>query len=94
MHGIGGHTIAEAKENVSHAEAMRWLEYLEQRGSLNLGTRMESGFALLAVIMAKGFKLKHHTGRDLKIEDFLPHADKDQGELTMESVILAFGKIL
>ena len=66
--GIGGRTVAEAKENLQFAEFMDWLRYRQMRGSFNIGTRLESGFALLAWIInrALGGKAEQHY--------FMPHA--------------------
>lgn len=76
--GIGGKTVAEAKENVSYAEFMAWLAYRRKRGPLNLSTRMDHGFALIATLITRGL------GGKAEMTDFLPFADET--ELTVDSV--------
>ena len=51
---------------MTHIEARRWQAYMEQRGTLNLGLRIEAGFALLAT------QINRALGGKAKIEDFLP----------------------
>jgi hypothetical protein len=69
--GIGGRTIAEAKERVSFAEFMSWARYRNRRGSLNLGMRIERGTAMLAAMYANA----HSKDGGFKFHDFAPHHD-------------------
>lgn len=68
MNGVGGRTIAEAKESMTQSEAIQWSVYLRKRGSLHTGRRLEIGFAhvLDAIYKALGQK-------DLSPRDFMPH---------------------
>lgn len=50
LHGIGGRTIAEAVHRISYPEFLRWCAFRRKRGSLNLGMRLEEGFAMLASV--------------------------------------------
>jgi hypothetical protein len=70
LHGIGGNTIAQAKENLTQREALAWARYIAKRGSLNVGTRIEQGIARLAVIWI------HTQGGKAQMADFMPHADQ------------------
>lgn len=83
LHGIGGSSIEEAKENLSADEAARWAEYIRRRGSLNWGMRLERGFALIASILVQA-----HGGR-ASMDDFTPHAD--QQEATLDDVMQLMG---
>lgn len=67
--GIGGRTVAEAKENVQYVEFLDWLTYRRMRGSFNLGNRLESGFALIAHLISRA------AGGSATQVDFMPHAD-------------------
>lgn len=67
--GIGGRTVAEAKENLQYAEFLDWLTYRRMRGSLNMANRMESGFALIASLISRA------CGGNAKQIDFMPHAE-------------------
>lgn len=66
LNGIGGRTVAEAKASLSYNEALSWMAYVEQNGTLNLGLKLERGFALLATI------LNNLHGGKAAFEDFLP----------------------
>lgn len=81
LNGVGGCTVAEAKERLTYAEALSWFAYIRKRGSLNLGTRLEAGFALQAAIQS---------GKQMT--DFMPHADRD-AELSVESVFKKLGGV-
>ena len=75
LHGIGGSSIAEAKENLSYDEVIAWSHYIRKRGSLNWGMRIEQGFALLAFLFSRV------NGGMQEIEEFMPHADKQEASL-------------
>lgn len=71
LHGIGGRTIAEAKERMSHAEFFAWCTYIQKRGSLNLGPRLEQGFALIATVINRS------NGGRAQMSDFLPKREEE-----------------
>ena len=75
--GVGGRTVAEAKENVSYGEFCSWLQYRNKRGSLNTGWRTEYGFGLLATLIVNALK---KDGKKAEIYDFAPHADRPDVE--------------
>lgn len=75
MNGIGGQTVAEAKERMSYSEALMWSAFIKKRGSLNLGLRVENGVAVLAVMMNRAL------GGKANMEDFMPHADQKVADL-------------
>ena len=79
LNGVGGRTVAEAKERMSFAEALDWQTYIERRGSLNLGMRMEAGFALLAAMISRA------NGGTATVDDFMPHLESQ--EATLEDVM-------
>lgn len=66
LNGVGGRTIAEAKQNMSYAEAQIWRAYRESSGPFNLATRVEHGFALLATCIVNG------NGGKTTLSDFIP----------------------
>ena len=51
---------------MSSNEALLWGAYIEKRGSLNAGLRIEHGAALVAYMSGKTVK------KTAKIEDFIP----------------------
>lgn len=86
LNGVGGATVARAKESISQAEFLDWIEYRERRGSLNLGMRLEAGFSLLAVSINRGL------GGHAKIEDFMPHMDDPEATIGDVMKMLTGGK--
>jgi hypothetical protein len=54
---------------------MAWHAYMQKYGVLNVGTRLESGFALIAYMISKAL------GGDAKIEDFMPHYAKEPADI-------------
>lgn len=67
LNGIGGRTIAEAQERMTYAEAYSWYLYIRKHGSLNIGSRLEYGFALIAK------QINRALGGKAEITDFMPH---------------------
>lgn len=54
---------------------MRWLAYIQQTGTLNVGLRVERGFAMLAAVLST-----IHGGK-AEMSDFLPDREiKQDGE--------------
>ncbi len=72
MNGVGGCTIAEAKDRISYAEYLQWARYRNKRGSLHPGMRVEEGAALVASILAN---VNSKRG-GFKITDFMAHAEE------------------
>lgn len=70
LNGVGGRTVEEARERLSYAEAVDWADYMRKRGSLNLGLRLEAGFALIAAAINNGL------GGHAVPSDFMPHIDQ------------------
>jgi hypothetical protein len=72
LSGIGGSTIAEAKQRLSYHEFLRWVRYREDRGSLNVGMRVERNIAVLASMFANvNTKQGGYT-----MYDFAPHHEE------------------
>lgn len=55
---------------------MRWIAYIKQRGSLNVGRRVENGFAMLAVILERT-----RGNKDADFYDYAPHEDRPEVSL-------------
>lgn len=86
MNGIGGRTIAEAKQNLTHAEVSMWVAFRNKRGSFFTGRRIEQGFGnLIATYLgSKGAK-------DVKAQSFMPHEDQPQEMSLEEYMMQAYG---
>lgn len=71
MNGIGGSTIAEARQRLSYREFMTWVKFRRKRGSLHPGMRAEQGFSMLAAMYANA-----HWKGEWRQYDFAPHMDE------------------
>ena len=76
LNGVGGRSVAEAKERLSHIEALKWQAYIEKRGTLDLGLRLEAGFAMLA------WQINRALGGKAEMNDFMPHFDEPEASLS------------
>ena len=90
MNGIGGSTIAEAKETLTVSEVNAWITYRSKRGSLVAGRRVEQAVARLCLMIAAAHNLKRDTDFEAPYQliDFLPHEDgfdERQKEFTAEA---------
>lgn len=80
LHGIGGASVEQAKKNLSAEEYLQWCGYIERRGSLDWGVKLEVGFAMIALIISRA------TGnKDSRLEDFMPNYQAPEG--TIEDVM-------
>lgn len=74
--GIGGRTIAEAQEALSAEELETWALYRAQRGTLNVGLRMELEFARIRCLL---FNRWRADGRpEFELSEFLEHFDQPE----------------
>ncbi|MCI9875269.1 MULTISPECIES: hypothetical protein [Pseudomonas] len=79
LNGVGGRTIAEAKERMTYQEALAWGRYIDRYGSLHTGRRLEASSAMVAL-------QTHRLGGGLaEMLDFMPHEQR-QG-LSLERAI-------
>lgn len=91
MCGIGGRTIAEAKEIIGVDEFAQWVEFRALRGSLNVGRRIEQAVAMVA------YQIHAGNGGKKNLSDFMPHekvvdsSEDDEEELTPEMLMKMFG---
>lgn len=72
MHGVGGHTIADAQQNLSMVEARQWADYIRRRGGLNVAERVEQSAALICSTAAQLMGNKNS-----KVADFIPNRESD-----------------
>ena len=71
---------------------------MNKRGTMNMGLRLEAGFALVAWMLARGFKLTKDNRQPYSMQDFMLHVrkegeDGEDGDLTFEDAIKAFQRI-
>ena len=79
LNGVGGKTIEEAKESITHDEFLDWIDYRNRHGSLNVARHLEWGIGLLAMILHNA-----HYKSQKKHSDFMPHYREP--ETTIEDV--------
>lgn len=72
MNGIGGRTIEEAQQCLSHSEFLTWAAFRQKRGSLHIGMRVEYGFAALSSLYVN----MHTKQGGYRATDFMPHMDE------------------
>lgn len=79
LNGIGGRTIAEAKETLTAEEFIAWAEYRKAYGTLNASAKLDytTAFTLYAI--------NRFMGGESNLEDFLPERLKP--EATMDDLI-------
>lgn len=80
LHGVGGSTVEEARATLTHDEFVGWCSYMRKRGTVDLGARMDAGFAMLAHVICAV------NGRKTKVSDFMPKRQEEQQEVSIESV--------
>jgi len=71
--GVGGRTIAEAKQTISYPEFLQWCRYRNLRGSFNIGMRTDRAIARFSAMYASA----HSKNKSFSISDFSPF-DKPQ----------------
>jgi hypothetical protein len=76
MCGIGGPTIAIAKQTMSYVEFLEWAEFRRKRGSLHPGMRTERAGALVAAILANVNRKKD--SQPVSFYNFAPHHEEPQ----------------
>lgn len=81
MCGIGGRTIAEAKERLSYSEFLGWAAYRNKRGSLHIGYHVEGSLAILSTMFANA----NTKNGGYKFYDFAPH--HEEPPITLEQAM-------
>lgn len=70
LNGVGGRTIAEAKQHLSYPETLLWYAYYQKYGSLNTNRRLQQELAELKLMLAA--KLG---ATDTDLYDYMPNED-------------------
>lgn len=87
LHGIGGNTIAVARECLSAVEVQLWQAYRAKYGSLNPMIRSDQNTALLATLYANSKRGKNSP--PFKQSEFLPY-HKEQ-PISLEEAMASWG---
>ena len=68
--GIGGATVAEARQRISRRELLKWIAFRRKRGTLHPGLRTDEAAARLCVVANRSL------GGKAQVHDFLPYHDE------------------
>ncbi len=79
--GVGGRTIAEAKQALSYQEVQQWQAYTRKRGPLAMHRRLEWPIALIAM------QLNRLGGGKAEMADYMPYSNPDEGELSLDEAM-------
>lgn len=82
LNGIGGHSIAEVKANLTGLEIAQWREYRLRRGSLNVGRRVEQALAEAMAFYHNGKVKPEH-----RIDPLVLMPNEDDVVITFEEQI-------
>lgn len=85
LNGIGGRTIDEAKRRLTFDEAVLWNAYIQKRGSLHIGRRVEISGAIVASMLSRV-----HGGKS-QFLDFAIHEREKEPQIG--SFVRAFGAL-
>lgn len=85
LNGVGGRTIAEAKQRLSYPEFLSWMRFRNKRGTLHMGMRVDRGAALLAALYTN-LRVKDAS---YSVADFMPF--EEHREPTVEEAMAAWG---
>lgn len=78
--GVGGSTVAQAKETITVDELNRWVAYRNAHGPLDIGRRLERSVGMLCWLVASAAGVKKSGGGNFTPDDFMPHEKRQQGE--------------
>lgn len=79
--GVGGRTIAEAKQNLTYREFRDWVAYRDKYGHFDINRRLERG---IAMILHQGLLLK---GGKSTMQDHMVFSVREEVELTLEEAM-------
>lgn len=75
--GVGGRTVAEAKQRISYDEFLMWMAYRRRYGPLTAARRIETSLAMLML---------QNNGGKAKLADFLPFSTPEpEREIDLET---------
>lgn len=71
-----------------------WLAYIQKRGTLNDGMRLEVRTAQIMHLICSAAKLRKEDGSKFEVKDFVLHKNETDTEVTFENALRAFGKVV
>lgn len=94
MHGIGGRTIAEARECITYREFISWIKYVKKHGSLNPALRLDRTLGIIATHFSRALGVKYEGGGKAERDNFTLYPEKHEDvEATPEQVFAYLSSI-
>ena len=84
LNNIGGSTIAEAKERLTHHEVLGWIAYREKYGTLDRNRRLERHFAMLTHLTSRV------AGGKGTLQDYMVYSQQIEVGISLERAIEAW----
>lgn len=81
--GIGGKTIAEAKERISYPEFLEWVAFRKKHGPLCMQLRVER----LAAAQMFQFSRANSKSQSQTVDDFMLWSRKEDQEVSLEQAM-------
>ena len=88
LNGVGGRTIAEAKDNITYSEYIEWVKYRNLRGSFSIPRRVEQAVASMCMMIGNVNGGKKG-GQPYSATDFMPHEIMPEPEVDEENYTFA-----
>ena len=89
MNGVGGRTIAEAKQRLGYDEYLIWAKYRQERGSFNVGRRVEQAVGYLSYITDA---MNSPRTSKINIADYMPNEPKKSEEQSLLEAFQQFSR--
>ena len=84
LNRIGGSTIAEAKERLTHHEVLGWIAYRQKYGILDRNRRLERHFATLTHLTSRV------AGGKAELSDYMLYSHQAQVVISLEQAVEAW----
>ena len=84
LNNIGGSTVAEAKERLTHHEVLGWIAYREKYGTLDRNRRLERHFAMLTHLTSRV------AGGKGTLQDYMVYSQQSEVGISLEWAIEAW----
>ena len=84
LNNIGGSTVAEAKERLTHHEVLGWIAYREKYGTLDRNRRLERHFAMLTHLTSRV------AGGKGTLQDYMVYSQQIEVGISLERAIEAW----
>lgn len=92
LNGVGGNTIAAAKEAMTVREFRQWVKFRNTRGSLFTSRRIEQSLARVCELICAAGNIKKDSdaGTTFRAVDFMPNEDAyltREPEMTLDDYV-------